>query len=234
MTNNITVYKSDKDSADIKQVSIKRDWMDKTDNKHAYQCMPVSLANTLGWAISFPEDISFIWDGISDTSDTHVKIIKGHKYCSTARANGTISFNTYLTVKTDENITTLIMPVPNQFNENAQCFTTLITTSFYKSMIPIAWKILKPNVEIKIPAGYPVAVILPISLTELQNFEVNIEKESMLEKFHNEIQENLEYVKERSKLGKFTHLYRKAKNSKNEIVGRHEVQNLELKTNRRY
>jgi hypothetical protein len=234
MKNNIVVYRGDKNSAEINQVSIKREWMDQTDNKHAYQCMPVSLANTLGWAISFPEDISFIWDGICDTSDTHIKIIKGHKYCSTARANATVSFNTYLTFKTSENITTLVMPVPNQFNENAQCFTTLITTSFYKSMIPIAWKVLKPNIEINIPAGQPVAVIIPISLTELQNFEVNIENGSILEKFQNEIQENLQYVKEKSKIGKFTHLYRKAKNSKGESVGNHEVQTLELKTNRRY
>lgn len=234
MKKEISVYKNDIYSAEIKQISIKRDWMENTHNKHAYQCMPVSLANTLGWEISFPEDISFIWDGISDTSGSHIKILKGYKYCSTARGNATVSFNTYLTFKTDENITTLIMPVPNQFNENAQCFTTLITTSFYKSMLPVAWKILKPNVEIKIPAGYPIAVIIPISLTELQNFEVNIKDGSLLEKYQEEIQDNLKYSKEKSKIGKFTHLYRKAKNSKGESVGRHEVQTLELKTNKRY
>ena len=232
MNNKIFVYRDGKNAAEIEQISIKRKWMDKTDNKHAYQCMPVSLANTLGWAISFPEDISFIWDGICDTQDSHIKIIKGHRYCSTARANATVSFNTYLTFKTDENITMLAMPVPNDFNENAQCFTTLISTSFYKSMLPIAWRILKPNVEITIPAGNPVAVVMPISLTELQNFEVDVQNASMLEKYKNEIQENLEYVKEKSKFGKFTHLYRKAKNSKGESVGKHELQNLELRTKR--
>ena len=100
-------------------------------------------------------------------------------------------------------------------------------------MLPIAWKVLKPNVEINIPAGHPVAVIIPISLTELQNFEVTVENGSILEKFQNEIQENLQYVMEKSKIGKFTHLYRKAKNSRGESVGNHEVQTLELKTNRK-
>lgn len=234
MKNKIIVYRSEKHSANIEQISIKRDWMDQTANKHAYQCMPVSLANTLGWSISFPEEISFIWDGISDTSDSHIKILSGHKYCSTARANATISFNTYLTFKTDKNITTLTMPVPNQFNENAQCFTTLISTSFYKSMLPISWKVLTPNIEIKIPAGYPVAVILPISLTDLQEFEIDIENESKINKYKNEIEENLQYVKEKSKIGKFTHLYRKAKNSKGESVGNHEVQTIQLRTNAKF
>ena len=146
----IHVHKEIDKSANIEQLQVKRLWMDETPNKHAYQCMPLSLANSLGWGISFPEDISFIWDGICDTTADHVKVISGNKYCFTSRGNATISFNTYLTVVTEESVTTLVMPVPNEFNENAQCFTNLISTSFFKSSIPIAWRITKPNVEIKI------------------------------------------------------------------------------------
>lgn len=230
MNNNIVVYRTNKNSAQIKQLSVKRNWMDETPNKHAYQCMPVSLANTLGWGISFPTDISFIWDGICDTTDSHVKILSGEEYCSTGRGNATISFNTYLTLKTDESITTLIMPVPNEFNENAQCFTNLISTSFYKPMLPIAWRIIKPNVEITIPAGTPVATIIPISLKDLQNFNVVISKENIPKEYNIEIMENLEFFKEQSKIGKFTKLYKKAQNSKGEKVGRHEVQTIRLNT----
>lgn len=234
MKNNIFVYRNNKNSAEIKQISIKRDWMEETDNKHAYHCMPVSLANTLGWAISFPKDISFIWDGISDTSQSHVKIIKGQEYCSTARANATVSFNTYLRLETDENTTILVMPVPNKFNENSQCFTSLISTSFYESMLPVAWKILKPNVEIFIPAGDPVAVFLPISLTKLQEFEVLIKNKLEINKDSNDIKNKLEYIKEKNKIGKFSHLYRKAENYKGESVGKHELRNIQLKTKKEY
>ena len=129
MTSIIKVYPEGRNAANIAQLPVKRQWMDETPNKHAYQCMPLSLANSLGWGISFPEDISFIWDGICDTTADHVKIISGNKYCFTSRGNATISFNTHLTVVTEENVTTLVMPVPNEFNENAQCFTNFISTS---------------------------------------------------------------------------------------------------------
>jgi len=184
----------------------------------------------MGWGISFPEDISFIWDGICDTSPDHVKILKGEKYCSTSRGNATISFITYLTFSTDENTTTLVMPVPNEFNENAQCFTTLITTSFYKSMLPVSWRITEPNVEITIPAGKPVASIVPISLKELEKFEVNVTTEPVPKEYKKEIAGNLRFSENNNFKG-FSHFYRKAENYKGEKVGNHEVKSLKLRTN---
>lgn len=227
MTKKIFVYKKNDTPAIIKQVSIKRDWMDETHNKHAYQCMPISLANTLGWSISFPIDISFIWDGICDTSSDHVKIIKGKKYCSPVRGNATVSFNTYLNFKTDIDVTTLIMPVPNLFNENAQCFTTLISTSFYQSELPVAWRVLKPHTEITILANTPVAVFIPLSLSNLENFEVDIKTDKSL---NFERQKDLKFIEETNKNFKFSGLYRKAENYIGNSIGKHELMNLKLKT----
>jgi hypothetical protein len=226
----IKVYKHGENTAKIEQLDIKRNWMDETDGKHAYQCMPISLANTMGWGISFPEDISFIWNGVCDSNSSNVKIIEGDRYCSTLRGNGTISFNTYLTFTTEKKTTMLIFPVPNEFNENAQCFTSLISTSFYKSMLPIAWRITKANKKITIKAGTPVATIIPISLSELEDFEINITKDLFPTSYYKEIMGNLEFFKKQASLGKFSKLYRKAKNYKGESVGAHEVNTLRLTT----
>ena len=128
----IKAYKVNNNPANIEPLSVKREWMDQTYDAHAYKCFPVSLTNQLGWGISFPEDISFIWDGISDSSKDHVKVLKGNKYVYTDRSNATISFKTGLMFKTDEDITLLQMPVPNSFIYGATPFTALISTSFYK------------------------------------------------------------------------------------------------------
>lgn len=230
MKKEILIYKTNIVGANIEQLSIKREWMEQTANKHAYQCMPVSLTNTMGWGVSFPKEISFIWDGISDTTPDHVKVLKGSEYCNLGRANATISFSTYLTFKTEKNVTMLIFPVPNEFNENVQCFTTLISTSFYKSSLPIAWKILKPNVQITIPANQPIAAIMPVSLKKLENFEMIIKNEMPPLNYKTEETNNAEFYRKKSKQGKFGHLYRKAENYKGEKVGEHEVQNIKLKT----
>lgn len=223
----ISVLKRHPDAADINQLPVQRDWMNETPDKHAYHCFPLTITNGLGWGISFKEDISFIWDGITDTTPDHVTILKGEKYCHALRGNATISFNTNFVMRTDEETTMLIMPVPNLFNESAQCFTTLISTSFYQSELPVAWRITKPNTEIFIPAGMPVASVIPLSVNKIQNYEVKIynkrktlQEEQSMKKYHEKIQEFAEQ-------GKFSNLYRDEFPS-----GKHESKSIKLKTTR--
>ena len=92
-------------AANVEPLAAVRDWMDETAERHAYMCFPLSISNRLGWGISFPEDISFIWDGITDTTSDHIKILRGHKYATTGRGNATVSFSTGLIFKTDESTT---------------------------------------------------------------------------------------------------------------------------------
>lgn len=230
----INVYKTrGKDSALIDQLPVKRDWMDLTHDAHAYKCFPVTLSNSLGFGISFPEDISFIWDGISDSSPGHVKVLSGEKYVSTGRANGTISFNTGLIFKTEKDVTMLHMPVPNMFHDGAQAFTTLISTSFFSGEIPAAWRITKPMTIITIKANTPVVAFMPISLGALQNSELivdsieNMPVQSSLVSYNRE--EHIEIVNKTVAAGKWTNFYRDAVDYLGNKIGSHEVKNIRLR-----
>ncbi|MED5208617.1 MAG: DUF6065 family protein [Chloroflexota bacterium] len=45
---------------EIRQSRPRRDWMDESYKKHAYKCLPLTVANTLGWEVLLPEEVSFI------------------------------------------------------------------------------------------------------------------------------------------------------------------------------
>jgi hypothetical protein len=228
----IKVFKADTggEASEIRQLPVSRDWMDATDDKHAYHCFPMSLTNRMGWGISFPEDITFIWDGVSNSSGEHVTILSGSRYCSTNRGNATISFNTNLHFKTDENTTMLVMPVPNQFIDGAQCFTALITTSFLNSALPIAWIITRPNVEITIPAGTPVASVIPISLTNLETYELLVEDANFTQADWDEMSNYGSAVHQYNLQGEWSNFYKNATNHEHKKIGSHEVRNINLKT----
>ena len=219
-------------SADIFQMPVKRWWMDDTYDKHAYQCFPLALTNRLGWAVSFPEDISFIWDGISDTSPDHVKVLSGNKYVGLQRANATVSFNIGIRFNTDKNVTLLTMPPSNYFVDGATCFTTLISTSFFDGPLPIVYRITQPNKVITIKANTPICTILPISLSELQNSEVVFEvreknKDAMLE-----INNSASAYEIRDSIlnsGKWTNFYKNGLNWLGQKIGDHEVKSINLK-----
>jgi len=225
-----SVHRLGQDSADIEQLSIKREWMDNTYDRHAYNCFPITLTNGLGWGISFPEDISFIWDGVIDSTPDHVKILRGDKYVSTGRGQATISFNTGLLFRTGENVSLLTMPVPNQFIPGAVAFTTLISTSFYRGDLPIAWMITAPNTEITIPAGTPVAAIIPISIGELQKQELLVIDSPPEPEFYRQTSGDLEVLVEASKTGTWAHLYRNAITADGTPIGKHEAKAIKLKT----
>jgi hypothetical protein len=230
MIENIVVYKTKNGYATIAPLNVKREWMDETAEGHAYKCFPVSLANGLGWGISFPEDITFIWDGITDTTPDHIKIITGEKYIYPDRGNATVSFTTGLMFKTPQNYTLLAMPVPNQHTVGVSPFTTLISTSFYNSDLPCAWRITEANKEITIKAGTPVMAVLPISLTNLQNTEIHMKRFSNIPiSYHEDYIGYHEVINHINQSGKWADFYRNGVNHEGKTVGEHEVKLIRLK-----
>jgi len=216
----------------IEQTRIQRDWMDVTDNKHAYKCFPVSQANTIGWSVSFLHDIEFIWDGISDTSDSHVTILKDEgNVAYTTRANATISFESGLYFKTEQDMSILSISPPNYFIDGASAFTSIISTSFFPDSYPIAWRITKPNTPILIPAGMPVATLIPISVGSLCDIELNIQNKVFIKEPENEVLEKAEVWKKIYQEGKFTNFYRDAVKYDGTPMGSHEKKSIKMTIN---
>lgn len=232
LINNIKIYKHVDHPVIIEQTKINREWMNNTENKHAYKCFPISQANTIGWSISFSEDIEFIWDGISDTTPNHIKILKSpFNVCNTSRGNATISFYTGLFLETDEKTSILSIVPPNYFIDGATPFTSIMSTSFYDEALPAAWKITRANEKIIIPAGTPIITIVPISLTTLSNIEIDLYNKEFTKEKEEEIKKRNEEWKKISDSGKFTNFYRDAVNYKGESIGSHEKKSLYLKIN---
>lgn len=227
----IKVQRLSPTSANIEQLSATRDWMDNTSEKHAYMCFPMTLTNGLGWGISFNKDIRVIWDGVESHDPNHVTILEGDDIVYTGRAHGTISFKTGLIFKTDEDVTMLSMPVPNQFIRGAQAFTVLISTSFYKAELPLAMKITEPNIDIFIPAGTPVAAVMPISVGKLQDdFEMEITEGNMPGEYWDELSKYGAAAEAKNSVGDWSKMYRNAINYDGTSMGQHETKKIKLKT----
>jgi hypothetical protein len=215
------------DGSTIKPLTNKRDFFDNSSDKSAYKCLPITSASVVGWGVSFPEDISFIWDGETDNFPDHVKILSGKKYVE-ASTNKTLILYSGFAIETDENITTLITPVPNQFTDEWATVSLALSTSFYRSMINFGIVVLKANKVITIKAGTLIANILPVSLSELNNSEVEVYDWQMRDSsVYNDEYSNV--IKENSKLRNvLSNFYRNAVNHKKEKIGNHEVKFLNL------
>jgi hypothetical protein len=225
---NITVEKMFGCQFDITPMSIKRDWMDVTSEKHAYRCFPVTQANVVGWYLSCKQDIVFTWDGINDQTDQHVKI-KSPDNSYSGRGQSSISLNTSLVFRTDPDVSILTINPVNYFNEDFETMSNLISTSFYDNPLPLALKAKKANQETTIKAGTPIATIIPISLTALNNTAINIVAYKDPDRARERA--NISYGEAAQVLnssGQWTDWYREAVDENGKSVGQHEVKTLKL------
>jgi hypothetical protein len=56
-------YRVAHDAMDIIPGRASRSWMDDTNQRFAYRCIPLSIANASGWEIVLPFSFSAVWNG---------------------------------------------------------------------------------------------------------------------------------------------------------------------------
>lgn len=214
--------------AELFPLGINRDWMEK--DRFSYHCFPLTLSNKLGFGISLKKDISFIWHGIEGESETSdIDILAGEEYFYFERGGGILALRTNLRFKTDVKTTLLTMPVPNQIIPGVQCLTSLLSTSFYTGEFQVVWKVTEKDRVITVPAGTPIAAILPISLTDLQDSKILIKKD--LNDFVS-VQDTDEYATKLKEYGKIDSrpagLYKQGLDKDKNHIGLHEVSKINL------
>lgn len=214
---------------DIEPMSIKRGWMDDTSEGHAYRCFPVTQSNVVGWNLFCNQDIEFLWDGINDQTQDHVEIISAPEGSYTGRGQSSISFNTGLIFRTDKDVSIFTINPVNYFNNDFETMSNLISTSFYDNPLPLAIKAKSKNEKITIKAGTPLATIIPISLSKLNNTSIQINE--YIDENRERMNANIRYGEAAQAInssGKWTDWYRDAVNEKGETKGSHETKVLKL------
>lgn len=225
---NISVEKAPGCIFEIAPMSIKRDWMDETSENHAYRCFPVTQANVIGYSLSCTEDIEFIWDGVNDQTQDHVEIFNPERAYS-GRGQSSVSLDTGLIFRTDSDVSIFTINPVNYFSDEFETMSSLISTSFYDNPFPLALKAKAANKKVVIKAGTPLATIIPISLTNLNNTVIKIV--DYKDEDRKRVEANISYgqaAQEINSSGQWTDWYRNAVNEKQESLGSHEVKTLKL------
>ena len=157
----------------IQQSRVKRDWMDATYNKHAYQCLPMTVANVYGWELILEEDLIVQWDG----GNTPPTIISGET-TSSGRVQaissiiGMISINMGWVINTEEGYNTWISGSPNYFLDGAVPLTATIPSYWWPDESQMNWKITKIGEPVIFAAGTPFCFFSIYDNSVLENVEI--------------------------------------------------------------
>jgi hypothetical protein len=156
----VHLLKTQTNPPQIAQSRLKREWMDNTYNKHAYQCLPMTYANVYGWELQLEQDVVVEWNG----GNVPPTIISGEKIETALGANklivhssiiGMISFSTQYVFRTDPNYDIWIGGSPNYMVDGAKPLSAIIPSSWWPDEFQMNWMITKVNEPVVCEAGMP-------------------------------------------------------------------------------
>lgn len=170
-----TLTKTHQNPPEIKQSRLKRDWMDDTYNKHAYQCLPMTVANVSGWELILQQDVVVEWDG----TNSPPKVLEGATLNDRALVIpsiiGIMSFTTGWTFGTEDGYSTFISGSPNYFVDGAVPLSATIPSFWWPDEFNMNWKITKINEPVVFAKGMPFMHFTMIKNDLLESVEFKIE-----------------------------------------------------------
>lgn len=166
-----------------------RTWMDKTPEKFAYRCLPLTIANQHGWAIFPKKKIRCSWNGNIDNDS--IEITDAGGLATSIFGNGILTFHIHYLIKTPPGYNLYITGAPNHFIANVWPLTGIYEADWAPYSFTMNWRILRPGSVEFLPSD-PICFFFPVQRRSIENFELehkmlsdNLEMKEQFDIFHN-------------------------------------------------
>lgn len=160
---------SDSRFFDIVPATVGREWMDKTPERFAYRCLPLTMANTLGWTIRTKFPFMVYWDGTDhlngitvafpDSDSTDIPHLK--KRIGSHFGSGIITFNVPWHFRTSRGHNLLVTGPFNQYKHGISPLTGVVETDWLPFTFTMNWKFTEAMQMIRFDAGDVICQFFP-------------------------------------------------------------------------
>jgi Family of unknown function (DUF6065) len=142
---------------------IERDWMDATSQRFAYRCLPLNIANQMGWFLTSPCSFELYWYGGSDKSDIQLRFLDiPDPSVTTHFGFGVLTFSLPYLFRTPPETNLWVKGPSNMPKDGIQALEGVIETDWAFSTFTMNWKVTRPGEWIRFSAGEPVCMVVPV------------------------------------------------------------------------
>jgi hypothetical protein len=143
-----------------------RDWMDASDGKFAYRCLPLVMANQAGWLVTCPRTFKAVWNGGADGGATKLTFLDGEApdYIRSHFGQGIITFGLPWLFRTTEGWGLWTRGPANLIKDNCVALDGIVETDWAPYTFTMNWKIMRRNAEVYFKKGDPVCQLVPVRL----------------------------------------------------------------------
>ena len=195
---------------EVRPARAKRQWMDDFPDRHAYRCLPLSIANASGWEVLCPIPVEIRWNGgmtIEDIEVIGLKELLGgapvEHFCRSNFSRGIITFHLDYVIETEPDWGILATGPFNDPKPTAAPLTGIVESDWLPYPFTMNWQLMRPGIT-RFEEGEPFCFFLPVPLRSLPNTELQIHRmadDPELEARHNQFRDARERFMQRVRAG---------------------------------
>ena len=164
----------------VRPARAKRKWMDDFPDRHAYRCLPLSIANAFGWEVLSPIPVEIRWNGGMAKEDIQIiglRELPGgapvEHFCRSNFSRGIITFHLDYVIETDQDWGILATGPLNDPKPTAAPLTGIIETDWLPYPFTMNWQLMQPGTT-RFEEGEPFCFFIPVPLRILPNTQLEI------------------------------------------------------------
>lgn len=184
MDRKITIYRlhPGEPRVRIEPASKDRDWMDTTDNKYAYRCLPLNIANQHGWAVYPTSNISAMWHGGRHIDQVEI-LNSGNGIAGSHFGTGILTLHLDHILKPSPGYSLYITGAPNYPKQNIIPLTGVYEADWAPYTFTMNWKFTEIGKVVNFSSDEPFCFVFPVERDLVESFSIeykNIEEDEQL------------------------------------------------------
>jgi hypothetical protein len=162
-------------SMPIVPATSQRRWMDRTNERFAYRCLPLLIANQHGWFVLNVHKVRAIWNGGAEADGLKVVCEAGPEGvpCPAVShfGHGVLTFNLNYLFRTSPGFNLWARGPVNMWKPGIVPLEGIIETDWTVATFTMNWKMLMANHPVDFLPGEPICMIMPVRRGDVETFE---------------------------------------------------------------
>jgi hypothetical protein len=168
----ITAYEVIEDPMELRAAQRARDWIEDLPERFAYRCLPLAIANQVGWEILNPIAFTATWNGKPGLDAIKIRfhgepspIIGSHF------GHGVLTFSPGYLFRTTKSHNLYVKGPANRPKDGIAPLEGLIETDWAPFTFTMNWQFTRKRHKVTFEQGEPICALLPYPRHYAQKFE---------------------------------------------------------------
>jgi hypothetical protein len=148
----------------LRPASPRREWMDATNQRFAYRCLPLTIANQHGWELLCPCAFEAEWNGEVGPHAIRVEplggaggILPGSHF-----GEGVLTFHTEYLFRTESPYNLMVTGPINHRKDGIAPLSAIVETDWLPFTFTMNWVFTRPGVPVRFDEGEPFCQLFPL------------------------------------------------------------------------